>query len=760
MRLILKLVASLTSFRGLLLVLSFALLLAPLSIAWFDLPHRWLFQVGVQLSPKPEPATQIVKVTVNQREMDRLASDIAGAVSLGELLSSLKGVYTKAIIVLLDDVPVADNYAVEVVNKGILQQEVMRDAIADTPLWQDLQSLVSRQDIFETGVADGTFILGIAQKGNAQDKISFLRESQRVQKTHQEVRSPLSAVLDFDQGAFDADILELAAFRFESNLQGLAYYDGLSPAYPLLWKVNDAVFPDIALEALRKSVGAKAINYQSRTLTLDDKSFVLSAGAVIYPFYSVASGKSAPIETISLTDLQTTRDYGRFHNKLVLIGVKDSSALENVASAIYSLEKQAYFVVPASYLLVEKGAILVLLAYVLLLLPRLGIKVGLALSAVLLIGLVILQWVLQITQKQWLPVALLVCYLMLGHLLFLFTLICRRIFGEWQLVVIEKGAPLPSPKKLDVRVRNEPRLSITKSATGKLNQMFDRTMALTKPSGKLKFGRYEVDRELGRGAMGVVYLGHDTSLDRLVAIKTLNFSQFEPHQLIEAKERFFREAKAIAAKNFEHENIVQILERGEDAERAFIVMQFVDGKPLSAYTQKNTLIKDYDVLYWIIECVADALGYAHDKGIIHRDIKPSNILYDEENGKVKVSDFGIARVENSSATGTGEILGSPLYMSPEQIRGEKLTGKTDIYSLGVTFYQLLTGEVPFKGDNIPAITHQIVQGKYIPVHELNPRLPASAQKILAKAMHKDPDRRYTNAREMMEDIAKYRVKEF
>src|SRR5690606_3465111 len=289
---------------------------------------------------------------------------------------------------------------------------------------------------------------------------------------------------------------------------------------------------------------------------------------------------------------------------------------------------------------------------------------------------------------------------------------------------------LPPSKKPEGRTRNEPKLPALKGATGKLGGMFDRTMALTKPGGKLKFGRYEVDRELGRGAMGVVYLGHDPLIDRKVAIKTLNYAQFSADELKDVKLRFFREAKAVG--KFNHDNIVTIYDSGEDAERAYIAMEYVEGTPLSARTQKNTLIKDYDLLYWIIESVADALNYAHEKGVIKRDIKPSNIIYDEKNGKVKVSDFGIARIVDSSATRTGEIMGSPLYMSPEQVKGEILTGKTDIYSLGVSFYQLLTGELPFKGDTIPAITHQIVQGKYVPIHDLNSRAPASAQKIIAK----------------------------
>jgi len=346
MKLILGWAASLISLRGLFVLCSVVLLAAPLSVSWFHIPHRWLFGMGVQLSPKPEPTNNIVKITVSQREMDRLVSDTSGAIAVGELLRGLRGVYTKAVILLLDELPDSENYAVELVNKGVLQQDAIRTVMTDSSLWQEIQSLVSRQELFQSGVNDGALTLGIAQQNLPRSKVNFLRESQRVSKIAVESLSPLARLTQFDRGAFNRDVPELASFHFESSLQGFAFYDGSSLAYPLLWKVNDAVFPDVVLEGLRKSTGAKTINYQPQALTLGNKAFLLSAGSVIYPFYSVATGKSAPVETISLSDVQSTRDYSRFHNKLVLVGVKDSSSLENVSSALYSLEKQAYYTVP------------------------------------------------------------------------------------------------------------------------------------------------------------------------------------------------------------------------------------------------------------------------------------------------------------------------------------------------------------------------------------------------------------------------------
>ena len=735
------------------------LLVLPLSLVWLEAPNRWLFRAGLQLNTKPEPASPLVKITVSQRELDRLANDAPGALALGDLLQGLRGVYTRGVVVLLDEVPHPDNYAIDLLSKGFAEPQAAAGDVPALPLLAELQAGVQRQQVFLSGVQDGAVVLGVRSAGGKQEnpeaKISYLRESQRVlPSANKAAANPLWELLQKqDRGLFNSEILPLAGFRFETSMQGYAYFDGQSLAYPLLWRVHDAVFPDLVLESLRRLRGATRIQQQGQAVLLDDKVLPLSAGAVIYPFYSAASGKPAPVESLSLADLQTTRDYQRFHNRLVLIGAKDSPALENVSAALYSLDKGAYYRVPAWYALAEKAALLVLLAYVLLLLPRVSIKTGLAATGVLLLGLLVLQLILQVGSKQWLPTALPMLYLVAGHLLWLLSRLLNSWFGEWQVVVLAKGEAPP----VQARVRSEPRLPGPERAADR--STFDKTMALTRPDGKLRFGRYEVDRELGRGAMGVVYLGHDPSIDRKVAIKTLNYAQFTPEELGEVKERFLREAKAVG-KFDSHPHIISIFDTGEDSERAYVVMEYVEGKALSQYTQKNALIKDYDELYYIIECVADALNYAHGKGVIHRDIKPSNILYDANNSKVKVSDFGIARIINSSATRTGEIMGSPLYMSPEQVKGEKLTGKTDIYSLGVTFYQLLTGDLPFKGDTIPAITHQIVQGKYTPVTEFNSRIPTSAQRIIARAMHKDPERRYGDAAEMMEEIGRIRAREF
>lgn len=264
-------------------------------------------------------------------------------------------------------------------------------------------------------------------------------------------------------------------------------------------------------------------------------------------------------------------------------------------------------------------------------------------------------------------------------------------------------------------------------------------------------GRYEIQKELGRGAMGVVYLGRDPRISRMVAIKTLHYKHFDATQLTDVKARFFREAEA--AGRLSHPNIVSVFDAGEEDDLAFIAMDYVPGKPLSYYAHPQRLLP-VPIVYGLMAKAADALFYAHKHQIIHRDIKPSNLLYDSETGRLKVSDFGIARLVDNSRTRTGDVMGSPLYMSPEQLKGAKVSEAADIYSLGVTMYQLLCGQLPYDGDTLANLTYQIVQGKHPSVRNHRAELPSSATRITNKALQKDAEDRYQTAREMAEAIRK------
>lgn len=273
---------------------------------------------------------------------------------------------------------------------------------------------------------------------------------------------------------------------------------------------------------------------------------------------------------------------------------------------------------------------------------------------------------------------------------------------------------------------------------------------------KPMLGRYQIDKEIGRGAMGMVYLGHDPKIGRTVAIKTLMLSQeFEGDKLVEVKERFFREAETAGRLN--HPNIVTIYDVGEDQEMSYIAMDYLKGIDLLGYSKQGSLLPALEVLDVIIK-VADALDYANQQKVVHRDIKPANIIYDKETGVLKVTDFGVACLTDTSKTKTGTILGSPSYMSPEQLAGNRVDGRSDLFSLGVTMYQLLTGELPFVGESLASLMYKIANEKHPDIRMFNPELPACVAKIINKALHKDIDRRFQSGEQMVSALRRCKVR--
>ena len=261
-------------------------------------------------------------------------------------------------------------------------------------------------------------------------------------------------------------------------------------------------------------------------------------------------------------------------------------------------------------------------------------------------------------------------------------------------------------------------------------------------------GRYEILEELGQGAMGIVYKARDPKINRLLAIKTIRFSDdFEEGRVRGVKSRFLKEAE-IAGK-LSHPSIISIYDAGEDYDLTYLAMEFLDGKDLRDYCTPKSLLPLRRVLQITGE-VARALGYAHAQGVVHRDIKPANIML-LKNGEVKVTDFGIAKAMSSIETKSGVVLGTPSYMSPEQINGQQVDGRSDIFSLGVVFFELLTGKVPFSGKNMTNLLYQITQMEHLKVREMNPKVPKACEQIIDKALAKRPEDRFQKAA----DLVKY-----
>lgn len=368
------------------------------------------------------------------------------------------------------------------------------------------------------------------------------------------------------------------------------------------------------------------------------------------------------------------------------------------------------------------GLLLSLIAaagYVLLVLPRLDSRLALGLTAALLVAAVAsVGWL----GTNWLlPAA---AGLLLGHLGYY-----RGAEGHRPP---QPGASEPAPPA---------RPPVQPAGAG------------APPAGKpipATLGRYRIDSEIGRGSMGAVYLGRDPQIGRQVAIKTLALNRdFEGEKLAEARKRFFREAET--AGRLQHPDIVTIFDAGEAQDLAWIAMEYVRGEDLASYTAASRLLPVAQVLA-IVARVAEALAYAHSQGVVHRDIKPANVMVDPAGSLVKVMDFGVARVDDTSRTRTGIVMGTPSFMSPEQMAGRHADGRSDLYSLGVALFQLLTGHLPHEAGSMAELMRQIVNEPAPDVRTLRPDLPPALADVVTLALEKRPEMRYADGLQMAEDL--------
>jgi len=265
-------------------------------------------------------------------------------------------------------------------------------------------------------------------------------------------------------------------------------------------------------------------------------------------------------------------------------------------------------------------------------------------------------------------------------------------------------------------------------------------------TGPQRLGRYVIEKRIGRGAMGAVYLAKDPRINRPVALKAIPIEkEFEDEELREARLRFYREAES--AGRLAHPNIITVFDAGEDKGLAYIAMEYVPGIPLRKFTDPKKLLAPKRALE-LCASTAEALDYAHNQGVIHRDIKPANLMYNPKEGSLKITDFGVARMTDNNSTKTGIVLGTPMYMSPEQLNAEDLTGHSDLFSLGVTLYELLAGEVPFQATNIAVLMTKITTEDPAPISKRRAGIPPSVDTVLAKALAKRPQDRFSCGAEM------------
>jgi len=331
--------------------------------------------------------------------------------------------------------------------------------------------------------------------------------------------------------------------------------------------------------------------------------------------------------------------------------------------------------------------------------------------------------------------------------------ICVLFFGGLRFFVTKKAAAgivhQTAPLK-EVEVEHERALPAAPKRDGASTVVL-KDVSRVMPT----LGRYEIIEQIGRGAMGIVYKGRDPKLHRLTAIKTIRFiDEFDEDQAGKVKEQFYREAELVA--KLSHSNIVTIYDVGEDLDLSYLAMEYLDGEGLDKYTKAGNLLPIRKCID-IMSQVCDALEYAHKHDIVHRDIKPENIMLLKD-GQVKVTDFGIARLVAGSKTRTGIIKGTPYYMSPEHTKGKKIAGPSDIFSLGVVFYQLLTGRLPFTGDSLATITYQITTVDPEPPTKYNTKINKATVAILNRALEKSLEKRYQTANHMGDHLRLVRQK--
>lgn len=569
----------------------------------------------------------------------------------------------------------------------------------------------------------------------------------------------------------------------------------------LIWYSEDKSFtlPDLSLAVYSRYQKSHQLHWdESGSVRFDTAHIPLNRSGKVFSYFSMLTARHADLNVQSQeAAAAASNDY--FKNKIVLIG-QDINRLQLLADSLSSLQAKATYYTPSDSWWLLPLLLAIVAVYLLWLLPLLSKQSGLFLGAFLVLGVVAVQPVLLILKGIWWPTINILLLLVIGQLAaYVYTsgqallnnllqkqhdawfqlghyqyekgdyetsltslLKCRADEGvlsdlyEIGLIFERKrqyDRALQVYSEITIRQKNykdiEKRLKSITGVSVVPVQVFSPGQAqktLVMPQVELpEFGRYKIEKELGRGAMGVVYLGRDPKINRQVAIKTLDYSQFSSKELNALKSRFFREAEA--AGRLCHNNIVTVFDMGEEEDFAFIAMDYVAGVPLSDYTRDGRLLPVYEV-YHIIKVVAEALDYAHRQNVIHRDIKPGNIIYNPEDKQVKITDFGIARITDSVKTKTGSFLGSPSYMSPEQMTGSPVDGRADIYSLGVSFYQLLTARLPFKSDSLANLAYKIANEKHKPIKSVRADLPASATRIINKALQKNPEKRYATGLDM------------
>jgi serine/threonine-protein kinase len=538
--------------------------------------------------------------------------------------------------------------------------------------------------------------------------------------------------------------------------------DGSVRRMPMAVSYGNIAYPSFALELVRVYLGL-----QSKDLGIVPATKV-TVGQIEAPLDQNGSinvtyrGPENTFPNYSFVDVLNDKvNSDVFKDRIVLLGITaiaqaprfvtpagaNFSDTELTANVVESLLNTKFLTQPAWAAVAELSLTLVIGIFVTLLVPRLKTGTGAGVSFILIALMLGAGTWLFVAQSQWLKVTYPSVLLATGY-----TVVVSKRF-----LTAEKRNEAVDASQVETNKTTLPTEQDALKAADD-EAMFDESLGRTKDAAILTevagmkpiLGCYEVEKELGRGAMGIVYQAKDTNVDRHVAVKSMTLElEGTPEQAREMKMRFFREAES--AGNLNHPNTVRIFDSVIEGQTAYIVMELLEGHDLKRYCDRNTLLSLETVLEYCAK-VADALDYAHRAGVIHRDIKPTNIMLLED-GTLRITDFGIARIAASSKTGTGTAMASPYYMSPEQVSGKKVDGRADLWSLGVTMYEMTTGEKPFKsGDSIGTLLFQIANDTPPPPTTYRIDLPADVVAIIDTCLKKNPDKRYQRGSDLAVDL--------
>ncbi len=762
---------------------------------------NYLFSISSGLKSKVDSKKKIIKINLSSEEMHLLRNAPVNLKAFSRLLNVFEKNKPLVSALFIDSYPdSSENRYINSLSEKLTQLQQKLNP-------PDKNSIIMLRKLIENGKS-GIFFSAVKKSGL---NIVLPVEKLKDQGEYVLGKFNIHANIGVKNGA-GSGILEkmpMSAFSHKMPaIQDLKFRNGfdISPVisddqygvWPLVWRVGDRIASDVCTMMYGKTLKDKPVWERNKGIWFGFGFVETDFTGNIRPRYSAVT--DIKVRSFTLDQAVSNQNAKIFRNSVLFIGEEHDSIMASAIKTFMCLDTGAVSNTPDHAIWLEKLLIIIFFVYLVFIMPKLRPSVATLILIFAIFSIFVFLCGMLLVKDRWFQLTLPAIYLFVGHILIYYSFKRKNKIeklqsktdnaffklGRFQYeqnrfelafeslkecrpkdriieLLYKLGISLERKRQYDLACSVFNYIKHNKSGYNDVSERADRlsnmifgrtttnalsdggTLEIGNGFSRPVLGRYEIERELGRGAMGIVYLGTDPKIGRKIAIKTMDFTRTFEGRFEEVKDRFFREAKA--AGRLTHPNIVTIYDAGEEQDLAYIAMDFVDGLTLNSYARENSLLPVAEV-FQIIFQAADALDYAHKQSIIHRDIKPSNIIYDKPNNNIVITDFGIARIADNTTTRPGIILGSPSFMSPEQLKGQEIDGCADIFSLGVTMYQLLTGHLPFKGTDLSSLGYQITSVKHVSVRSVRPDLPTSAERIINKALQKSPEKRYQSAGSM------------